>query len=729
MEQSKGESSHASATDNAKVISDKEAVEVQPASKEQTKTMERESQVDLILKSEGEAIKEKVQEGDHEEAKRLRANLIFSPEAERTETGAAYKRGDYKSLTRAELTVRVESLQNLALDLTKQLEAKMGIEEPTGTSFLPMMYTREQLDAKPSGSIYNMFHDLWYMVGLKQEALAGNQKAQYMNTLAERVAVSSFLGCVWDTLMREKPPQTDLRLPPGAMTNNLKKMEKELRFSPGALDASKTPAVPANPLLFHLRASTSLGNLRSTPDELELLLPAGDVLLEEHQEAMSNGSWPRLTRSEYEELTRLAPSRSKTHIVKYLAWAEVPPFIPDDADVFEYIHHETSYTLATYMLCQQLFVQFFDKIWGLIVRTPRSQPRKDKDAYNLLEINQKYIEKLYNEIFDEGQKLSNLMDEIILYQFNLSMPFFSRDVIKALKHGGTGNPLPRIAFAKQKILKFLEHVMETDQKWGPIYQQVLSGFNTTFEEISSHKEMILKEQMTFSEHEKILKDRQTLLDEQRSIESEQDRDRAHKELAEELHIRNLLPGWNEEWAVPKYLREALKGRGRVLQRCCRDLRERDDVLTTRELRDVNNLFNKIQRELDAAGYRSHEQDQDQENHGNGFQFRARRLLGKANTRGRAPEPIVNPHQQSSYKEKPQHRNTGTITSMRVMMLSKAIEDSLLIEEEQRRGARRGWGEEHQIFGELILAQEIDMDRRGKSGRIRSFFNRLLPSPE
>ncbi|KAJ6262652.1 hypothetical protein Dda_3464 [Drechslerella dactyloides] len=185
------------------VASASEARAVQPSLEENIKNLNCESQVRLVLESEMDEINKKWKEGDYEEARRLRTNLIFSSEAER----AAHANKGFKSLTRSDISTRLESVQQTALELTKHLDLQMGIENSIGESFLPLMISREEMNRKSVGELYNRNHDLWYLVGLKQQALVGDKKSYGMLMLAERVC--EYLRPIYCSLKVAEPlPQS-----------------------------------------------------------------------------------------------------------------------------------------------------------------------------------------------------------------------------------------------------------------------------------------------------------------------------------------------------------------------------------------------------------------------------------------------------------------------------------------------------------------------------------------
>ncbi|KAF3905927.1 hypothetical protein ABW21_db0200800 [Orbilia brochopaga] len=403
-----------------------------------------------------------------------------------------------------------------------------------------------------------------------------------------------------------------------------------------------------------------------------------------HEKSLKAGTGPLLTRREHKDLKRVKPTRLPTQSIEYMSFAECIPYISDDKDVFKYMHDDTSYSLATYILCQKLFVPFYEKLYFLMYDMPREVPRPDGDKYDLQAFHPLDMVKMYEELFDEGQKLDNLMDEVILHQFGLTMPFFTRDLIKALKQAGYGNPVHRVVDTKRKIVKFLEHINDVNPHWGPKFVALFRGFDTTFQELSSQKEMILYHQMTFVQHQAILIERKERIDLRRTIEYETNPNGVYKELVEDFSVRDLLPHWKEEWDIPYKLVEILKGRKRVYQRMCKDLCDRYDTLSARELQDVGALFEEVYKDVKATRYQGRGGQNSKPR--NGKHTRGKEPLSKPATSG-AGRRAGGMHRKDLQKENTNPAQQA-LTYPNVKYLAKAIRDMYLIEEEQKRAAER-----------------------------------------
>ncbi|KAK6540638.1 hypothetical protein TWF694_008032 [Orbilia ellipsospora] len=166
------------------VHSETEAKEIKPTMGENIRNLRCESQVRLILESELEEVKKLLKEGKYEDAEKARLRLVYSAEAERAENANPI----HYSMTRTQIMSRLDSVQQTALTVTKKIESKMGIENPTGDSFKPLMLTYDQMERKGVGELYNRMHDLWYLTGLKYEALQGDEEARKRLELMEAIA-------------------------------------------------------------------------------------------------------------------------------------------------------------------------------------------------------------------------------------------------------------------------------------------------------------------------------------------------------------------------------------------------------------------------------------------------------------------------------------------------------------------------------------------------------------
>ncbi|KAJ6262651.1 hypothetical protein Dda_3463 [Drechslerella dactyloides] len=422
----------------------------------------------------------------------------------------------------------------------------------------------------------------------------------------------------------------------------------------------------------------------------ETIFMTANQILRKDNLAAAHGIGPRLEPGEREELKRLSKNRSANQSLKHIAFAECRHFLTALEDVLKYVHDETSYTLATYILCQTLFVYFYDTVYEHLAQTPRLIKRPDGNRCGLLAIDEHHLKYLYNVLSEEGLKLNSLIDEVILYQFKLTVPFFTADLIQALKLAGTGNPVPRIAYAKQKIVRLLQHICETNNVWGARFQKLFWTYDDAFGEICEGREKILFQlrKMTIPQHHRLLAERKEEVAQRRTKEYEQNPDKVNNELTEEFKIRDELPDWNPDWDIPVCLAEVLKGRKRVFHRISKELCERSDVLTRREIREVKWMFRKNHR-----------------NRQRGSQPRRRKspyMLG-------GEMPAGNTHHHGGFKENADPSGGPTMTP-EVALLAKSIEDMVLMEEEQN-ATRRAQAEANQA----------------QPGRLRKYLNKFISS--
>ncbi|EPS41622.1 hypothetical protein H072_4471 [Dactylellina haptotyla CBS 200.50] len=164
--------------------SELEPREIKPTLEENIRNLEPESQIRLILESEKREINRLVLAGKDEEAATARLRLAHSAEAERAE----HANPTYRSMTRAQLIARLDRVQQTALNVTMQIEEKMGSKNPTGDSFRPLMLTHQQMEQRAVSDLYHRMHDLWFIMGLKYEALRGDTEAHRHLELVEGTA-------------------------------------------------------------------------------------------------------------------------------------------------------------------------------------------------------------------------------------------------------------------------------------------------------------------------------------------------------------------------------------------------------------------------------------------------------------------------------------------------------------------------------------------------------------
>ncbi|EWC43787.1 hypothetical protein DRE_07352 [Drechslerella stenobrocha 248] len=146
-----------------------------------------ESRLHLLLDSEAEQIQQLLQEGKYEEARALRLGLFASSEAERVADAKALR----ADMNKTEISRRLGKAQETALGLTLEIEAMQGVENPTGEPYLPLILSSEEMNEKGIGELFNRLHDVWFLIGLKHEALAGNREALKKLELMERVSAKS----------------------------------------------------------------------------------------------------------------------------------------------------------------------------------------------------------------------------------------------------------------------------------------------------------------------------------------------------------------------------------------------------------------------------------------------------------------------------------------------------------------------------------------------------------
>ncbi|KAF3935422.1 hypothetical protein ABW20_dc0104798 [Dactylellina cionopaga] len=152
-----------------------------------------------------------------------------------------------------------------------------------------------------------------------------------------------------------------------------------------------------------------------------------------------------------------------------------------------YIHPETMYTIQTYILCLQLFVQFYDHVHEHFNKAmeaflrPYHQPGKA-----LSTTQEKALEKLFKQLGNEADDLQLDMKEVVLWGDYVILPMFTESVKKSLIYAGKGNPKPRIEYMRNNIAPLVNHIKRISRPWGEKLQLHLKLFNEV-EEQQLHK--------------------------------------------------------------------------------------------------------------------------------------------------------------------------------------------------------------------------------------------------
>ncbi|KAF3087945.1 hypothetical protein TWF102_010326 [Orbilia oligospora] len=136
---------------------------------------DKDTQIMIIMKSETEYIMGLLKSGKTDEAMKARYRLLFCAEVERQKLAA------YETTTREQLIARFTTLSNDIVELSKLIYEKYpeeGFRSGLEYSPLPIM---EILKRKTNLEIHNRTSQLWFIDGLKREALNGDRAA--MNRL------------------------------------------------------------------------------------------------------------------------------------------------------------------------------------------------------------------------------------------------------------------------------------------------------------------------------------------------------------------------------------------------------------------------------------------------------------------------------------------------------------------------------------------------------------------
>ncbi|EWC43788.1 hypothetical protein DRE_07353 [Drechslerella stenobrocha 248] len=264
--------------------------------------------------------------------------------------------------------------------------------------------------------------------------------------------------------------------------------------------------------------------------------------------------------------------------------------LPKGLDVYSVVHPETSYTLATYVLCQQLFVLFYDTILRLTVQIPQYIKRGDETGeYDIVS-----LQELYTAILSEGATLSTHLDEVILHQFGWTMPFFSQGVLRSLKHAGYGAFNPRIAYTRNQILLFLFHVEKIDPTWGSKLKGLLESSDDVYEEMSEHRKTIIERASSLGGHHPVSGPH--------IKEYLQDQAMAAREYPVDFDApKQTMAHCNRDSGIPKCLTEVLKGRNRVLERLMHELDDdKPDFSTPQDMDKIRGEYDESHR-MELAG--------------------------------------------------------------------------------------------------------------------------------